>query len=72
MPSLYKDYKEYLACFLRRGGVVEAYPVLLNRVTISSPSISFFIEPSGKTNLITAYDKIQGNPFLNIGMLIII
>ncbi|EAS06221.3 IQ calmodulin-binding motif protein (macronuclear) [Tetrahymena thermophila SB210] len=67
MPTLYKDYKEYLSCFLRRGGIIEAYPVLLNRTVISSPSLSFFIEPSGEVSLITAYDKIQGSLFINIG-----
>lgn len=26
IPTLFRDYNEYLAAFLKRGGIVEAFP----------------------------------------------
>lgn len=46
MPKLYSDWGEYLASFCRVGGVIEAAPTCQS-IQMSSPSISFFIEPDG-------------------------
>lgn len=45
-PHLFSTWKEYLFEFCKVGGVIEASPSCLS-VKIGSPSISFFIEPSG-------------------------
>lgn len=48
MPTLYKNWTEYMAAFCRVGGIIEAAPTCL-RQQMASPSIAFFIEPDGNT-----------------------
>lgn len=67
MTNLYRDYKEFMATFIKRGGIIEAYPKGTRKNLISSPSISILIQPNGDNNIIFAFDKIQGNNFVNIG-----
>jgi hypothetical protein len=43
---LFNTWNEFLAAFCRVGGIIEAAPTCLNN-QMSSPSISFLIEPDG-------------------------
>jgi hypothetical protein len=45
-PTLHRNYEAYMAKFVKAGGVIEAAP-LCSPSLISSPSISFLLEPSG-------------------------
>lgn len=66
MPHLYKSWDEYLKNFLQHGGVIEATPVCLPN-QISSPSISFMIEPNGDIDLIGSFDWFTGKDYVNMG-----
>jgi hypothetical protein len=45
-PTLYRTWESYIAQFSKVGGVIEAAP-LCSPQQVSSPSISFLIEPDG-------------------------
>ena len=45
-PSLYRNYEMYITQFCKVGGVIEAAP-LCSAAQVSSPSVSFMIEPDG-------------------------
>ena len=44
--SLFRTWEQYMDQFCQVGGVIEAAP-LCNSKAVSSPSISFMIEPDG-------------------------
>ena len=44
--------------FCKVGGVIEATPMCPSS-QLSMPSVSFFIEPDGNTQLIGTYDRIE-------------
>lgn len=52
--------------FCRKGGVIEAAP-LCNPSQVSSPSISFMIEPDGNIVIVGSYDRFQGTEYVNAG-----
>lgn len=54
-PLLFVDWKEFISEFCKVGGVIEASPCCLS-VKIGSPSISFFIEPSGGIQVLGSFD----------------
>jgi hypothetical protein len=47
MSRLYNGWRDFLECFCKVGGVIEAAPTCLSN-QLGSPSISFLIEPSGE------------------------
>lgn len=56
MNKLYNNWEEYISQFCSLGGVIEASPTCLSN-QLGYPTISFFIEPSGKIKLIGSTDK---------------
>jgi len=52
--------------FCQVGGVIEAAP-LCNPKAVSSPSISFFIEPDGNIQVTGSYDKFASTEYVNAG-----
>lgn len=66
MPNLFKTWNVYIKELCKNGGVIEARPNC-KKSDISSPSISFFIEPNGSIEVIGSYDKIQINDYVNLG-----
>lgn len=52
--------------FCQVGGVIEAAP-LCNSKAVSSPSISFMIEPDGNIQVTGSYDKFSGTDYVNCG-----
>jgi len=46
MPSLYKNWNEYMQSFCRVGGIIEAAPTCMSH-QLFRPSIAFIIEPYG-------------------------
>lgn len=54
-PHLYQSWNEFIKEFCKVGGVIEAAPVCLS-VKIGSPSVSFFIEPSGNILVLGSFD----------------
>ena len=55
-PKLYETWQEYLHDFCKVGGVIEAAPSCLS-VKVGSPSVSFFIEPSGEVQVVGSFDR---------------
>lgn len=47
MPTLYRDYKEFITAFTKRGGIIEAIHPSVRKNNFGSPSISIFLEPNG-------------------------
>jgi hypothetical protein len=66
MPTLYKNWQEYIADFCKSGGIIEAQPNC-PLSSINSPSISFFIEPDGQIEVLGSYDRFCIRPFINGG-----
>lgn len=66
MPSLYKNWSEYMAAYCRVGGIIEAAPTCLSH-QMASPSISFLIEPDGVVQVIGSYDKFSAKQYVNAG-----
>ena len=58
MASLYRTWEQYMKRFCKVGGVIEATPMCPSS-QLSMPSVSFFIEPDGNTQLIGTYDRIE-------------
>ena len=67
MPTLYRNWEEYLELFCKVGGVIEAAPPLCQINQLQSPSVSFLIEPDGQMVLIGSFDKFQSAEFVNAG-----
>ena len=65
-PNLYSDWDEYFEHFCKNSGIIEACPTPNLSGVISSPAISFLIEPDGNFNFLCSYDKINTNAFRNI------
>lgn len=66
MPTLYKSWAEYMAAFCRVGGIIEAAPTCL-RQQMASPSIAFFIEPDGNTQIVGSMDRVNAQLHVNSG-----
>ena len=67
-PTLYTGgWEQYIAQFCRVGGVIECAPPLCALNQLNFPSVSFFIEPDGKVNLVASYDKFAGSEMVNAG-----
>ena len=66
MKSLYRSWNMYIERYCHVGGVIEAAPIC-PLAEVSSPSISFFIEPDGEIELVGTFDRIQAIPFVNAG-----
>jgi len=67
MPGVYKNWPEFFKRFCEIGGVIEAMPNCAP-MYIGKPSVSFSIEPDGKTTVIGAFDKFEAQRFVNCGM----
>ncbi len=65
-PKLYKNFKDFLKCYLKNNGIIESCPSHMLSGIIGSPSISMLIEPDGSLELIGTFDKINNNFFKNI------
>lgn len=65
-PNLYRSYEAFMEKFCKTGGVIEAAPAC-SPSKVSSPSISFFIEPNGAIEIIGSYDKIWASDYVNVG-----
>jgi hypothetical protein len=57
-----------MAEFCRVGGVIEAAPPICQLNQLQSPTVSFFIEPDGKIQLVGSFDKFSGAEFVNAGV----
>ena len=66
MPSLYHSWNEYMEAFCKVGGVIEAAPYCKSS-QVSSPSISFFVEPDGNVDLVGSFDRFSAHEFVNVG-----
>jgi hypothetical protein len=55
-----------MAQFCKVGGVIEAAPLCQPQL-VQSPSISFFIEPNGRIDVIGSYDKFAATDYVNAG-----
>jgi len=66
MPSLFKTWANYIKEFCKTGGVIEAQPNCTSS-SISSPSVSFMIEPNGNIEVIGSFDRFSVRPFINGG-----
>jgi len=66
MPTLFKNWAEYMASFCRVGGIIEAAPTCM-RHQMASPSIAFFIEPDGNTQIVGSMDRINAQMHVNAG-----
>lgn len=66
-PSLYKNFDAFMKEFCKTGGVIEAAPMTCQLAEVKSPSVSFFIEPSGDIKLIGSFDRFYGSDFVNAG-----
>ena len=55
MPTLYKDYGEYIKHFCSRGGVIEASPSKNIKSSIFAPSLSIIISPVGDIMICGTY-----------------
>ena len=66
MPSLYRNWDEYIEAFCKVGGVIEAAPFCKSS-QVSSPSISFFVEPDGSVDLVGSFDRFSAHEFVNVG-----
>jgi IQ domain-containing protein H len=64
MPSLYKDWSQYLQKFTKHGGIIQATPIE-DKAYITFPSVSFMIEPDGQVNYITSSDSLHSCNYLN-------
>lgn len=67
-PTLFKNWDTYMAEFCRVGGVIEAAPSICQLNQLQSPTVSFFIEPDGKVQLVGSFDKFAGAEFVNAGV----
>ena len=65
-PSLYPTYDDYITNFCKVGGVIEAAP-LCSSMMVSSPSISFMIQPDGKLQIIGSFEKFAATEYVNAG-----
>jgi hypothetical protein len=66
MPSLYKNWNEYMQSFCRVGGIIEAAPTCMSH-QLSSPSIAFIIEPDGGCRILGSMDRFSARPSINAG-----
>lgn len=66
MPSLYRNWDDYIKRFCKIGGVIEAAP-MCSPAHLSMPSVSFFIEPDGETRLVGSFDRIEATQYVNGG-----
>ena len=66
MPSLYKNWNEYMQSFCRVGGFIEAAPTCMSH-QLSSPSIAFIIEPDGGCRILGSMDRFSARPNINTG-----
>lgn len=62
-PTVYRTYEDFMGRFIKKGGVIEARPTLSNRETLSYPSVTFCLEPSGEQSIVATYEKILGSPY---------
>lgn len=49
--------------FIKKGGVIEAKPIVTQKDTISYPCFSFFVDPLGEYEIFTSYEKIIGSSY---------
>jgi len=66
MPALFRSWDEFIDQFCKVGGVIEAAPMCPAN-QLASPSVSFFIEPDGKIELVGSFDKFAAKEFVNAG-----
>lgn len=66
MPSLYKNWADYIKEFCKSGGLIEAQPNCPTSA-INSPSVAFFIEPDGQIEVLGSFDRFTARPFVNGG-----
>lgn len=66
MPSLYRNWHEYIQAFCKVGGVIEAAPSCSSSA-VASPSISFYIQPDGEIELVGSFDRFSAKEFINAG-----
>ncbi len=66
MPSLFKNWNEYMQSFCRVGGIIEAAPTCMSH-QLSSPSIAFLIEPDGECQILGSMDRFTAKPCINTG-----
>jgi hypothetical protein len=64
MPSMHKDYDSFFEKMVQKGGIIEATPPT-HKTNVTTPSVSFVIEPSGEIYLIGTFDRIQSRDFQN-------
>lgn len=65
-PGLYRNWDSYMIQFCKVGGVIEAAPLCPNH-QVTSPSISFMIEPDGAVEIVGSYDKFSATEYVNAG-----
>jgi len=65
-PSLYRSYDAFMEKFCKSGGVIEAAPVC-SPSKVSSPSVSFMIEPHGEIAILGSFDKFYASEYVNAG-----
>lgn len=66
MKNLYHSWDEYLTAYCRVGGIIEAAPTC-SANQLSSPSVSYIIEPDGGIQLIGSLDKFAAKECVNAG-----
>jgi hypothetical protein len=62
---IYEGWSDFFAEFCRVGGIIESCPTGAVSSIVSSPAISFFIEPNGNIQSICTYDKLNVESFRN-------
>ena len=66
MPSLFKNWREFIEAFCKVGGVIEAAPNCSSS-ELHGPSIAFFIEPDGNVDVVGSFDRFESRQFINAG-----
>jgi len=61
-PSLYRDFSEFISDFVKRGGIIEASPSILQK-NMGSPGFSFLIEPDGTLEFLSSFEKVLSSLF---------
>jgi hypothetical protein len=61
-PSVYRNYTEFMGRFIKKGGIIEAHPPCLKE-QLATVAVTFELDPDGEHRILTAYEKINGQPF---------
>ena len=58
--SLYRDFSEFINTFIKRGGVIEASPSILQK-NMGFPGFSFILEPDGTLEFVSSFEKLNAS-----------